>query len=160
MRGASPHENGRFRGFFSIREFVPFFELRVKPSAGVGPMAISGGTRNAKRFGRLGNRQARVVPELHEASGHLVDLLEFLQGLMNREQIHGRLRRCNLDLLKRMASKTATVLATLLFSCLIDQDAAHGLGGGSEEMSAAVPTLGLRGLTPSAQDQAQVGLVN
>ena len=32
---------------------------------------------------------------------------------------------------------------TALLSCLIDQDAAHGLSGGGEEVSTAVPVLGL-----------------
>src|SRR5262249_47198951 len=40
-------------------------------------------------------------------------------------------------------------------TCLVNQDAAHGLGGGGEEVAAAVPVLGLFDI-----HQAQIGLVD
>src|SRR5262249_998237 len=51
----------------------------------------------------------------------------------------------------RVCSRPQRAFAT----CLLNQDAAHGLGGSGEEVAAAVPALGLLRI-----DQPEVGLVD
>src|SRR5262249_48110865 len=49
----------------------------------------------------------------------------------------------------------ATAFRAPLAPGVVDEDAAHGLGGGGEEVAAAVPVLGLL-----AADQSEVGIVD
>src|SRR5207248_48691 len=55
----------------------------------------------------------------------------------------------------------AAMLEPFFAASTFDEDAAHGLGTGGEEMAAAVPVrLGLPGLTSGARHQAQIGFVD
>src|SRR5204863_775691 len=61
----------------------------------------------------------------------------------------------DVDAVEVEARPPAAALQAVLVAGAVDQDAAHGLGGGGEEVSAAVPLLRLL-----AADEAEVCLVN
>src|SRR5262249_13380457 len=77
------------------------------------------------------------------------------QRLVERHQILARLGRQQFRFFQRLARHPAAVLEAAFAASVLDQDAAHGLGTGSEEVTAVLPV----GLCVTAK-QAQVGLVD
>jgi hypothetical protein len=65
------------------------------------------------------------------------------QCIIQRQQVHRRCRRHQAVGLEGHALVFATMLEPALAAGVFDEDAAHRLGGRREEMTAAVPVLGL-----------------
>src|SRR5262249_21188977 len=82
-------------------------------------------------------------------------LSQLVQGVVEVEQLVRRFRQGDVDVFEAQSPPAAAALEPAPVAGAVDEDAAHGLGGGSEEMPAAVPVPFL--VVP---DQAQVGLVN
>src|SRR5262245_23767947 len=77
------------------------------------------------------------------------------QGLVQGDQILADFRNGGLLSVEILSCPAAAVLFTFLATGVVDEDTAHGLGGGGEEVAAAVPVQFL-----VLADEAQVGLVN
>src|SRR5437762_12111457 len=66
-------------------------DLAVEPGAGVNPMALGGGGRDAEGLGRLAKGQGGEVAELDQPGLERVHVLELPQGLIERQQVVSRL---------------------------------------------------------------------
>src|SRR5262245_18221748 len=132
----------------------PVAQELVQPGPGVGPVAVGGSSCQAEGHGRLVERQAGEEAELDQFRTHRVFPGQALEGIVEGDEVlvrgvvHGR-QRVQID-----ALPTAAALETALLLGAVDEEAAHGLGTGGEEVAAAVPVPFL-----SVPDQAQVGLV-
>src|SRR5262249_45057919 len=114
-----------------------------------------GSARNVHQVGCLINGQAGEIAEFDQFGLGRLAGGESGQGLNQRQQVVlGGVRKGN-SLLKIDAPASAAVALTLLLASSFHQNAAHGLGRGSEEVAATVPVLGLFDV-----HQAQVGLVD
>ena len=80
---------------------------------------------------------------------------EALQGLVQGQQLLGRPAGLEGVEVRVLAAPATAVLHPALAAGVLDQDAAHGLGGRGEEVAPAVP-----GLAFLLADQAQVDLVD
>jgi hypothetical protein len=90
--------------------------------------------------------------------GSGVDIRQLSERLVEGEQVGGAfvgLVGGNLVEVERCAGSASTVLDSMLATSVLDQNPAHRLGSGGEEVAAAVPWL--VGLGP---DDAQVSFVN
>ena len=67
----------------------------------------------------------------------------------------GRFTGSQQDPVDILPGQVAAALERLFAASALDEDAAHGLGGSSEEVAAAVPVLGLVLI-----DEAEIGLVD
>jgi len=129
----------------------------AEPGAGVGPVFFSGFYGDPEDFRRLSHRATEEVAQFHQFGltrrfrgqefKHLVDRQDF-------EEVAGRgdWQVVRIEL-KSLAFPTA--LKSGFMSRLLDQDAAHGLGGRGEEVPAAVPPL-----RPIAPNESHVRLVH
>ena len=115
--------------------------FRAEPGPGVGPEAVGLARGDAEQLGRLRNRQAGEVAQLDESAAPGVVVRQLGQGLVQGEQVvaglparRGPTRRGPCVPVRPRAWHGAAPGA-------LDEDAAHGLGGGGEEVSAAVPML-------------------
>ena len=104
---------------------------------------------DAQGGGRILVRQAGEVAELHEPGRVGIVAFQPAQGLVEGEEVVGGGLGGGEILGKFDARPAAAVLLGLLAAGLIDQDAAHRLGGGGKEVAAAVPVLGLLDVRPA-----------
>jgi hypothetical protein len=124
-----------------------------EPASGVRPVLLGGGGGDAERRGRLLDGEAGEEPELDRLGLARVLRFELPEGLVQGEQaVAVPLFPGRLDLVEVEAATSAPGLAGLLVPGPVDQDPAHGLGGG-EEVPAAVPVLGL---LPAHQPQVRL----
>jgi hypothetical protein len=84
-----------------------------------------------------------------------INFVESFQCLMDREQVHRWLRRCDLLGFDRPALPIPPSALRQVSPGLIDEDAPHGLSRRGKEVAATVPVLGFLGL-----DQPEVGFMN
>src|SRR5262249_33435802 len=109
-------------------------DFPVEPGAGVVPVAVGGGKGNAQRFGGLVHGQAGEVAELDQRGLDAVLPGEFIQGLVQGQEVVGRPGRRRLGEVQVEPLPVAATTEGLLAAGLLDQDAAHGLGRGREEV--------------------------
>src|SRR5207249_1845045 len=93
--------------------------------------------------------------ELHQRGGLGVVPLQLVQRLVDRQQLVHAVVGDQEALVQLPPPRPAAALDPVLASCPLDQDAAHGLGGGGEEVPATVPVLDLVHV-----HQPQVGFVH
>jgi hypothetical protein len=100
-------------------------------------------------------RQAREIAQLHEPGRVGVVVFQPGQGFVQRDEVVtpcvGGREICG----KVNAQPAAAVLVGLLAAGLIDEDAAHGLRRGGEEVNSAVP-----GLLRVGTDELEIRLVD
>ena len=126
----------------------------MKPGAGVGPVALGGGRGNVERGGRFFNRHADKVPELDEVGFRRINGGEFFQGVVDGEQLVILPRGGHRQVRNVHAVLAATVTQGAFAAGVVDEDAAHGFGGGGKEMRPVLPArVGLA-------NEAQVGFVD
>lgn len=113
----------------------------MEPGARKSPLAIQ---RAKGRTGGLRDffeREAGEVTHHHEASLFRIDGFEIAEGLVQREKVVVKRARWIDDggerRVKGEVGDVATPLDGPLAPGLLDEDVAHGAGGGKEEMSAA-----------------------
>src|SRR5439155_372660 len=104
--------------------------------------------------GRLFQGQAAEEAQLDELGFERVMGYELFECLVQGEEFFVRPGLDQGVKVRVGAAPSAPVLDAPFATGVLDQDAAHGLGGGGKEVGPAVPVLGL-----SAPDQPQVGLV-
>jgi hypothetical protein len=151
----TPANPGYFGRISSVRVGIAFFQFGVEPGPRVSPVAVCCCGGNAKHLRRLGDGQPNKVAQFDQLRLDWIDLLKALQGLVQGQQIQGGVRSRDLDLFQRLAFPGPAAPLAMFVACLIDEDAAHSLGGSGEEVAPAVPVLGL-----VAINQTQVGLMD
>ena len=121
---------------------TPPIDLPKKPRAGVSPIAFSRRLGNTQHLSRLLDCHSDEIPELNQfrlarvVSGEAVerlvhgDLFVFITA--GRGDLHGGV--IDVDPLQ-----TTSVTNSFLASGVVNNDAAHGLGGDGEEMRATLP---------------------
>src|SRR5262249_54011502 len=108
-----------------------------EPAAGVGPVLLGGGEGDAEGGGRLLGGEAGEEAELDQRGLARALRLELAEGLVQGEQaVAVPLLQGRLEVVEVEPAPPAPGLAGLLVAGTVDQDAAHGLGGGGEEMPA------------------------
>lgn len=135
--------------FFSmsgLRRLLGLLQRGIEPGSGKRPIAIGGTTDDAQRPGRLIERKPREETELDQFGTDWVFLLKLVQGIIEGEKFFRGFRDTELDVVKVQSPPVTAALESVPFAGTIDEDAAHGLGRGGKEMSAAVPTLNLLGI--------------
>src|SRR5262245_54738452 len=123
-------------------------EFAVQPGAGEGPVPLGGAEWEAQGGGRLFHRQSGEVTQLHQPRRNRLDFPEPCQNAVEVQQSIRSPVRWGMGLVEFDALPAAPVLRGLLAADLLDEDAAHGLGGRGEEMPPAVPVL----LVPTADE--------
>src|SRR5262245_55035114 len=147
--GISKKEEGERQ---ALRLFV--LELFQQPGAGVGPHLVGLARRDAEDGRGGGVAEPREVAQLDQFGGLGVDPGQLGEGLVQGQQLF-RLFEGGDILSVAHPDATAAVLQTVFPAGRLHQDAAHGLGGGGEEMAAAVPVL-----RPLDVHQSQISLVH
>ena len=121
-----------------IEKRLCFAELRAQPGLGVVPGTISTGPRQPHQLGRLLHGEPRIEPELHELRRFGVHFRQCIEGLVDGQQVIGRIRWRRDVVVKGRSLLLAAALFALLLAGIVDQDAAHRLGGGGIEVNAIV----------------------
>jgi hypothetical protein len=103
-------------------------------------VAVSGGTRQAERGGRILDRQPGEVTQLDHPSGDGVLGSKPGEGCIQGEQLFVRNVGLGRDVGQLHPAAVAAVLVGLLPSGGIHQNAAHGFCRGGEEVSPAFPS--------------------
>ena len=131
--------------------------LAFQPGLGIGPVGLGGGLRDAQQLGRLRQGEAGEVAEGDKSCPAGGRDFEAVEGFVQGKHV-GRVRRGAdgwLVVVEGVLLKLPAVAQPALATGLLDEDAAHGLGGGGEEVPATAPARWL-----IAPDQTEVGLVD
>src|SRR5215208_5462717 len=133
---------------------VTLREFAQEPRPRHVPVARDRGVPDAQDFGGLFDREAAEVAKLDDACLARVEACEFLECLVERNDLRllprGRLRR----LIERDLARGATALLAAAPPRVVNQDAAHCLRGDAEEVCPVLP------LDVFVPDEPQVGLVD
>ena len=132
---AWPHvSNGPSDRHVHAKRFCDLTRLRssrrqspIEPGLRHGPFALDGGGRDSQRLGSFADVEAREEPQFHDATLAHVNGGERLEGLVEREHIHGRRLRGGRYVLEAQHRGAAAALAGVLPAGLIDEDLAHQL---------------------------------
>ena len=118
------------RGGLPDGSVVPHFPMQ--PGPGVGPEAVRRSRANAEDLGRVEDREAGEVPELHQFRGSAGRPGRVLQCLVEGDQV-SRAGSGSGDrkFVQVVPLSLAAALLALLAAGAVDEDAAHGLGGGA-----------------------------
>ena len=134
---------------------VPLAHVPVEPGLGIGPVPVRRAQGDAQgRRGLLG-REPREVAELDDLRSRRLLGGQPLEHVVECEKVVGAPLRFDVQVLQIDAGPPAAVPDAALPPGPLDEEAAHRLGRGAEEVAAAVPVgVGL------AAYQPQVGLVD
>src|SRR5262245_22457167 len=130
-----------------------FAHFPLQPGLGRGPVGLRSRLRNTQQASDLGQGQASKVPQFDQLGPAGAGGLQLLQGLVEGQEVE-RVRVKVGDRLipvEVLTPETAPVPQAAIAAGAVDEDAAHGLGGG-EEVTAAVELL--------VADEPQVRLVD
>lgn len=112
-----------------------------EPGACQEPEAIGCAAAKAEHLGGLLVLKAGEKAQLDKGGCLWVVLLQLFQSLVDGQQLVHAVVRNEEVLVEFLALGAAASLVPLLATCPFDQDAAHGLGLGGEEVAAGVPVL-------------------
>src|SRR5262249_2318666 len=130
-------------------------EFAAKPCPCVNPLPIGAACGDSQDCGRLLTRQSGEIAQFHELRLKRIVFRQAMQRRVQCQEVEVW-RGCDQAVGVRASTlPAAAVLATLLAAGVVNQDAAHGLGGGGKEMPAVVPVR-----VAAAAQETQVGLVN
>ena len=113
----------------------------MQPRAREPPVLGDGGVRHAQRLGGLRDGQPAEVAAFDDADHAVVDVGQIVERGVDRDQLVERRGRTEFVLDSRQADAIAAPLAGVPRARVIDQDAAHRVRRGPEEMRAALPAL-------------------
>ena len=135
--------------------FQKFFltprQVGREPGPRVRPPGVGGARGDAEIVGRFAEGSTAEVTQAHELGHPRVDRGQSVEGLVDREDVvigvaSGKAVQVDRHLPPRPA------LGCHAGAGVVNEDSPHGLGGGGEEVAAAVELL--------ISDQPQVGFVN
>src|SRR5262249_13036239 len=115
----------------------------IEPGAGDGPVSFGGDRRDTQAGSGLLDRQAGEAAELDQLGLERRLPGEFVRRLVEVEQVVELVVERKGDRVEREPLLIAALLGAPLATGVINQDAAHGLGSGGEEMPPTVPVLGV-----------------
>jgi len=127
----------------------------MQPGTRVSPIPLGSSQRYPSRLGSLCHAEADEVPELDQLSRDCVVLFRGSEGPVQRDQIVRGWAGQDTVFLERDTMPVAAATGLLLSPRALDENPPHGLGGGSEEVTAAVPLL-----RPRLVDEPDVRLVD
>src|SRR6266446_1558683 len=132
---ASPSEGLlRRTGFLALRAL--WLEFVEEPRPGMGPVVVGGALRDAENFGSFLERHAHEVMQLHQFGFGLVLGGKLVERLVDGQELVIVTRRGHIYVLNIHALPAAAVAKGAFAAGFLNQDAAHGLGGGGEKMRA------------------------
>src|SRR5262249_40501488 len=114
-------------------------QLLEEPGPGVGPQQVGRAGRDAQDLGRLVAGQAGKEAELDQFRCPGVCAGQLVQQLIEVEEVVARFVPDEQGLVQVEAGALAAALGAALAAGVLHEDAAHGLGGGGEEVSPALP---------------------
>src|SRR5262245_27003802 len=132
-------------------------DLAPEPGPGVAPQPVRAGPGQAEALGSVLDRQASEEVQLHDAGGLGVLGGKPGQGLVEGEDLLGRRADRDVLVVELDPLPVPAVPEAALAAGRFDEDAAHGLGGGGEELTPAGPPGPHR---PGLAGEPQVGLVD
>src|SRR5262249_58582347 len=107
-----------------------------QPGPDVAPLPVQRPLRQAEDLRRLGRRQPAEVAQQHDLRLQGILFFQILEGLVDGEDVVGRRLDDGTGLVQLLALLPAAALWTGLPPRLLDEDIAHGAGGGGEEVPA------------------------
>src|SRR5262249_5193484 len=105
-----------------------------QPGSNVAPFPVQGTRRHAQDLSRLVRRQAAEVAEQHDLSLGRVALFQLLQGLVDGENVLSGWLEDGTCVIQLFAASPAASDWAGLAPRLLNEDIAHGTGGGEEEV--------------------------
>src|SRR5262249_42880848 len=118
-------------------------QLPEQPGTGESPVTLGGRTGDAEYLGRFLEGASREDTEFHDLGLLRMLLFELIQCVVQGQQIDRILARAAGQFRVFNTVETASPFLRAVAAGVVDEDAAHGLGGRGEEMPAGIPILGL-----------------
>src|SRR5262249_21354111 len=118
-------------------------QLAVQPGPCVSPVLVSVGPGDAGQLRGFLDGEAGEVAEPDELGRGGVFTGEFLDRVVDDQQLIRAGQGNEVRAVQVHPLQTAAPFLASLAAGVVDEDAAHGLGSGGEEVAAAVPVLGL-----------------
>lgn len=113
----------------------------MQPGTSIIPVPVGGGQGNAEGFGGLLHRETREIAELYQICLPRIFLSQFLQSLIQRQQIVRNSRCFRIEEFDVFALAIAAAPQGFLAASVLDENAAHGFCRGSEKVAAAAEML-------------------
>src|SRR5262249_33728355 len=110
-----------------------------QPGPDVAPLPVQGARRPAEDFRRLIRRQPAEVAQQHDLRLRGVLFLQLFQGLVDGEDVRAGRLEDSTGLVQLLAPPPAAPHGAGLAPRLLDEDVAHGAGGGEEEVPPRLP---------------------
>ena len=128
-------------------------DVLVELGAGVSPVAVGGGRRDAGDFGGFGEGEAGEVMQVHQLRLARVVRGEAVEGFVDGEEFTVLFRGGgDFDFVHIDVLAPAAVARGEPVPGAVDEDAPHGLGGGGEKVGAVFKAPLARGLAaPQSQ---------
>ena len=104
----------------------------------MGPVVVGGAGGNTQNFGGFVNRHADEVTQFHQFGLDLVLGREFVKRLAHGQKLVVVTRHGNIHPFKFNTLLVTSVAHGAFAAGLVNENAAHGLGGGGEEMGTAI----------------------
>jgi hypothetical protein len=114
-------------------------EFAPQPGTGIGPVTIGCSMGHTKAPSRLFQRQAGEEAQFDQLGNYRFLDGEAGQRLIDREELAPGGVDCQLRLQQLMPLPAAAMPLGLFAAGIVDEDAAHGLGGRGKEVTAAIP---------------------
>src|SRR5438034_164256 len=114
-------------------------EALEQPGADIAPLPVQRPLRQAEDFRRLVRRQPAEVAQQHDLRLDGVLLFQIIQGLVDGEDVVRRRLQDGPGLVQLLAAPAAAPHRAGLAPGLLDEDVAHGAGGGEEEVLPRLP---------------------
>jgi hypothetical protein len=127
--------------YFSRGRYLLVCQDLQQPGSSQEPQAIGGTAAQAHHFGGLLVLEAGEESQFHQGGGLRIVPLELCERLVDCQQIVKPFVRNRQILVEVQTPGLTASLVPAPASCPFDQDSAHGLGGGAEEVSPAIPVL-------------------
>jgi hypothetical protein len=134
--------------------FVCVAEFAAEPGAGEGPVAFDGAFGDAEGFGDFVDVHAAEEAEFDDLGLAGVDGSEFFEGFVECEDVFVFLGGEGDGFVEGDAGSAAAAFIALVGAGVVDEDAAHGLGGDGEEVVFALP------IDAGLVDEFHVGFVD
>src|SRR4051812_25716573 len=112
-----------------------------EPGAGVGPPAFGGSEGDAEDFGGFFDCEAGEVAELYQFGLARLQRGEAVEGVVHSEELIVGLGAGDFNFVHDEMRGAGTAALREFPPGAGDEDAAHGFGGGSEEVRAVLPEL-------------------
>ncbi len=123
---------------FVIRDSIQF---AAEPSSRQFPIAFHSRVPDAQNLGRLFYRESPKEAQFDDPALLRIHNSQFIQGIMHGQKIRIRLSGNTIRIRQREAVAVgAAALGCVALAGMVDQNAAHQLGGNTQELRAVLPS--------------------